>query len=735
MKKIVFLLTLCFVVNLFGVTPPVGERWIHRLGSEINRWDEAIPLGNGTMGALVWGKGNVLNISLDRCDLWEEKLPKEFSEPDFSYENLQKLVQEKNQKEISRKYNKPYHQASPTKLPGTRLVVTFPEQLKITAFDFHLYNGSAFVSFQDAGGDHKKSIIYFDPDADVLIVTLPEPIKDVSLSANKGVKSLGYQDAKITKNAQTIVLEQPRPDAESYTIAAAWSDRFMTVSFAEKESLKLCETVLKTEDEVIKIQQRSEAYWKDFWSKSRVNIPDPLAQKWYDLAIFFYGAGGRKVPMALQGVWTQDDGGLPPWKGDFHSNLNMQINYWPVLISGHEEESKVFIRFFNGLVPGHQKFAKSFYNLKEGIVLPGAMSVRGNYLGGWVQYMATPSSGMWIFQNYHWHWLYTQDKDYLKKEIYPYGQELAKGVEGLLKKDETGHWIIPLSSSAEIFDDSLRAWLVPNSNYDEAILQWFFTAMTDLAMVVGDQDGIKHYGEYARHFGDYHVDKNGYMFSKNETVAESHRVPSHIMQIYPLACLDVEQGGDTRRLIEHSLNHMYKLGTSQWTGYTFSWASAMEARAGRTDTALHYMNIYCKAFVAKNGFHLNGDQVGGYSRLRYRPFTLEGNFGHAQAVHEMLLQTWGGVIRLFPATPSSWTDASFELLRGEGGHKISAVRENKQLKSVEITANLDGKISVRKDPAMLTPNWKWSLSPVSQTDKDFVFMLKKGQTLTGSSGK
>ena len=112
--------------------------------------------------------------------------------------------------------------------------------------------------------------------------------------------------------------------------------------------------------------------------------------------------------------------------------------------------------------------------------------------------------------------------------------------------------------------------------------------------------------------------------------------------------------------IEASLAQWDKLGTSAWCGYSFSWMSCLRARVGDAEAALRYLDIFCKAFVLRNGFHANGDQTqSGLSNFTYRPFTLEGNFLAAQAVQEMLLQSWSPtpgqrdteIIRVFPATP------------------------------------------------------------------------------------
>ena len=108
--------------------------------------------------------------------------------------------------------------------------------------------------------------------------------------------------------------------------------------------------------------------------------------------------------------------------------------------------------------------------------------------------------------------------------------------------------------------------------------------------------------------------------------------------------------------------------------------------------------IYLEAFLSRNGFHINGDQTTkGYSNFRYRPFTLEGNFAAGQAVHEMLLQSWGGVLRVFPATPAKWKDVSFADLRAEGGYRDTAERRGGRTVRVRIAAGRDGRLRLR-DP-------------------------------------
>ena len=166
--------------------------------------------------------------------------------------------------------------------------------------------------------------------------------------------------------------------------------------------------------------------------------------------------------------------------------------------------------------------------------------------------------------------------------------------------------------------------------------------------------------------------------------------------------------------------------------------SCLRARVGDAETAVRDLDVFVKAFILRNGFHVNGDQTrSGFSSMQYRPFTLEGNFLAAQAVHEMLLQSWSPtpgkrdteVIRLFPATPWRWHDASFTDLRAEGGHRVSARREKNATTWFSIKAGNDGVLRIRDNFGGNVP--KWNVSGVKKAGNNFEVIVKKGQTIEG----
>ena len=200
------------------------------------------------------------------------------------------------------------------------------------------------------------------------------------------------------------------------------------------------------------------------------------------------------------------------------------------------------------------------------------------------------------------------------------------------------------------------------------------------------------------------------------------------MSIHPFGLLNIDGTRRDREIIDATIAKYEKLGTRAWTGYSFSWMSCLRARVGRAEEALRYLDIFVHAFILRNGFHANGDQLGaGFSAFRYRPFTLEGNFLAARAVHEMLLQSWGGTIRIFPAVPWKWHRASFKRLRAEGGCLVSAKRENNAAVWFKVEATRDGTVRIRDDFGGRKP--RWSRPGVRRSGRDFLVPLKAGESV------
>jgi len=704
------------------------------LEAPIKTWDEAIPLGNGLTGGLLWGSESTINLSLDRGDLWDERLPDIYHEDNWNYDTIRKLKAVGNQAEISRLFDEPYNRVPyPTKLPGGRLVLHLDESQQAKAFELDMRRALGRVRLSTG-----RLECFFSAAEPVAMIRVSGPPLTYQFLRPGGLDKLGYKPAEfgeadgMTWMVQeaalglkyAVVVASKRVGDETQLAVAITSNREGNDPLAVGK--QRVTTALDAGFDTLLAAHLK--WWDDFWSISSVTIPDLRLARHYNLAKYFYGAASRPdaPPIPLQGLWTRDDGNLPPWKGDYHHDLNTQMTYLAYHTAGLVDAGLSFINYNWDLLPAYRKFARDFYGV-EGAAMPGVATLAGKPTAGWSQYALSPTNALWVGQSFYLHWRYTMDREFLRTRAYPWLSETATGIVNLLEEKD-GKLYLPLSSSPEIHNNSLRAWLEPNSNYDLSLMQWTFDVLAEMAEELGRTEDARRWREVRAKLDDLLVDdENVLMFAKGEPFNVSHRHHSHAMAIHPLGTLHVEGSDRDRAVIAATLDRMEEKGTQAWTGYSFSWFSCVLARAGRAEEALKYLVDYERAFTLRNGFHVNGDQIGaGLSRFRYRPFTLEGNFLAMEAVHEMLLQSWGGRVRIFPAVSAKWTEVSFENLRAQGGFRVSAVRKGGKTVRVTIASAVDGPLRLINPFA----NDRFAASlPYEAAGDELRWRLKAGQTI------
>jgi alpha-L-fucosidase 2 len=709
------------------------------LTAPIDRWDEAIPLGNGLMGGLLWGNGAKLRLSLDRGDLWDLRTPEPLLDKAWNYATIRKLVAEKNQARISELFDKPYN-AFPyaTKIPAGRLELSLADSSGAESFSLDL--GTAVGQAKLDGGSVD---VFYSATQPVAMLRITGPQAEWRIVAPDSLKRLGYPPP-----------QQGQEGDASWSLQEAALGLKYAVVVAGRRNGPVTEvalTVASTQDGVDPLalgRQRVAAalqagyrqmlephveWWRQFWAKSSVRVPDQAVQQHYALVQYFYGAASRRgsPPIPLQGVWTADEGTLPPWHGDYHHDLNTQLTYWAYLSAGHWDEGTAFLDFMFDLLPVHRQFAQQFYQA-PGAAVPGVMTLDGKPMGGWSQYSLSPTNGAWVAQAFYLHWRYTMDRRFLKERAYPYCSAIAECLESLLQPGPDGTLRLPLSSSPEIHNNSLQAWLTPNSNYDLALLRWLFGATAEMAKETKDETGAQRWQKVLDQLPPLAIESQTSVLrlSPDESLTESHRHFSHLMAIHPLGTLTVAGSDGDRKTIAGSLAQLEQLGTRLWCGYSFSWMACLAARCGQAELADKYLDIFLKAFISRNGFHLNGDYKKlGHSSFAYRPFTLEGNFAAAQAVHEMLLQSWGGRVRVFPAVPQDWREVSFQDLRAQGGFAVSAQRENGVTALVRVRSEQGGLLRLQDPFAGRLPSW--NRGEVQRVGNDYQCTLRPGEILEG----
>lgn len=679
-------------------------------------WDEAIPLGNGIMGSLIWQKEGKLRFSLDRADLWDLRPVPQLQMPEFNFNWVYKKWEEKKYEEVQAlfDYGAYSQNIAPSKIPGAALEFEFSGVGEVEKAELNLgealctvkwVNGTILESFIQA--DKTIGWFRFSNYPDDLKISLVPPVyqkedtgERVDEVTGQELTRLGYEQGKVISGDNSLSYHQKGWGDFYYDVDVSWKKSgsqlngawSMSSSLSDREGYPDSKENIRINTDYSKSYREHQDWWKEFWSKSFIDIPDALLEKQWFLEQYKFGSAAREdtPPISLQAVWTADNGRMPPWKGDFHHDLNTQLSYWPAYSGNHLDLEIGFLNWLWDIKPVAERYTKQYFGV-DGLNVPGVSTLTGEPMGGWIQYSCGPTVGAWLGQHFYLHWRYTMDRDFLEQRAYPWIHDVAVFLENFSILDENGIRKLPLSSSPEIHNNSREAWFDETTNFDLGLVRFTFSKAAELAGELGKSSEAEHWQQIHDQWPDFSANETGLKFAPDEEYFESHRHFSHLMAWHPLGLIDWDNGQEDQEIIRNTLKSLEKHGPDWWTGYSYSWAGNLYARAYDGEKAAQSLRDFAECFCLKNSFHVNGDQCkAGKSKFLYRPFTLEGNFAFASGLQEMLIQSHTGIVKVFPAIPVDWKDLSFETLRTEGGFLVSAEMADGKVVLVTIKATVNG---------------------------------------------
>lgn len=674
--------------------------------SATNNWDEGLPIGNGGMGSLVYGT-NPLKVSVDRIDLWDLRPNETTKEKGFTFKNLVKLStsgRKEDWVERNRLFEdifmgKPY----PSKITAGHIELDFGDKGKQCSYSIDWHNAVVFMFFDG----QLAAEIFMPSSINVGVIKL---YRDCTIALhvptylsgkpqNKSgldesiSETLGYPQARQCTDGAFTWYEQNTNTNYSFGIVAykMGGEIYYTLATTDDctEYIEYAKELLKSAaakgiDQLLTQHKKD---WKKYWSKSSIKTGDALIDETYQKSWYLFKCCSKKggYPMPLQGVWTADNDCLPPWKGDYHFDTNVELSYQSYLKANRIDEGKALVEYLWNMRHTYKKFARDFFDV-EGILLPSCSTLDGRAMGGWAQYSLSPTMTIWAAQSFDEYYFYTGDKAFLKNRAYPFMREVGRAIEGLLQ-EKNGKLYLPVSTSPEIYDATPKAYLEPNSNFDLSLMIYLYKTLRGYAKEMGED--AQHYEKLLKKLDDIAIDESGVvMLDRRQKLPETHRHFSHIMCLYPLHLINYDTN-EHKRIYESTIAQLELLGTGLWVGFSFAMMSQIYAMAKKGNASYEKLYQFCRGFVGENGFHLNGDfKQYGYTTFHYRPFTLESLFGFCDALQEMLLQDHQRYIELFPAIPDEWkkSEISFKNLRSRGGLLISAKMTNGKVHDLIINA-------------------------------------------------
>lgn len=435
--------------------------------------------------------------------------------------------------------------------------------------------------------------------------------------------------------------------------------------------------------------------------------PGLAALYWnYGRYLFISSTRPGSLPPNLQGLWA--DGTSTPWNGDYHTNINIQMNYWPMEQVGLSEFVQPLMSMMERLVPSGQESAKCFYGSEaEGWVLHMMTNV-WNYTapGEHPSWGATNTGGAWLCAHLWDHYRYTLDKDFLKR-AYPIMRGAARFFLSTLVEEPVHQWLVtaPSSSPENAFwcgKDSIATSICMGPTMDVQLLGELFSSTSAAAGILGiDKDFSDSLAAATKRFPPMRVDSRGRLMEWLEEYAEVEPQHRHVSHLYGLHGLHPGNSISTLRspALAEACRNTLKVRGDGGTGWSRAWKINFYARLGDGDHALKLLKALLAPAVRyseidtlsvpyyKGNLHL--EQFSGtFPNLfcSHPPFQIDGNFGGTSGITEMLLQSQDEYIALLPALPSGWRSGSARGLRARGNVSVDFNWNNSRVEQVTITS-------------------------------------------------
>ena len=386
------------------------------------------------------------------------------------------------------------------------------------------------------------------------------------------------------------------------------------------------------------------------------------------------------LPANLQGLWN--DSNNAPWFSDYHANINVQMNYWPAEVANLSECQLPFLNLVVSQIPAWHLTTQAApeYKLAPGAPVRGfAIRTSHNITGG-MGWDWDKTANAWYCQHFWEHYAFTGDRQYLRTMAYPVLKETTEFWEDHLKALPDGRLVVPNGWSPEHgpHEDGV--------SYNQEIVWDLFTNYVQAATIL---DVDPDYRARVRAMRDKlvvpKIGKWGQLQEWMEDIDDPndhHRHTSHLFGVFPGRQFTVDATPDMVKAAKVSL--VARTDGGDVREWSFAWRTALYARMHDGDAAhREFDQLFSDRNTCLNLFGL------------HPPMQMDGDFGITAGVAEMLLQSQEGEINLLPALPATWSSGFVSGLRARGGFTVSERWRGGRLQAATIVSSLGGPCKVR----------------------------------------
>ena len=398
-----------------------------------------------------------------------------------------------------------------------------------------------------------------------------------------------------------------------------------------------------------------------------------LASQYFQLGRYLLIASSRPgcMPSHLHGLWIKD--WAPKYNCAYHLNVNIEMNYWPAEVGNLSELHVPFFDFIDALRENGRTTAREVYDCNGFVLHHNVDGTLETGPFGKAEWGFWPMGAAWACQNVWSHYLFSEDRKFLREKGYPIIREAAEFVyDYLMENPDTGKLIFGPSTSPENFfltSEGEKAHVMTGVAMDQELTWDLFTNCIAAAEVLGLEDEFT--GKLVRaleRLEKPQIGKDGRVLEWRLPLKEAsphHRHVSHLFAVYPghqfTAESEVELYEASIKSLETRIQEREKLNFRQVPAWAKAYSMLIWARFQRADDAYTaYKQMFKYGQISNNLF-----VAFGHDRV-----IMDANGGGAAGIAEMLIQSHKGYVELLPALPSQWNEGSFRGLRAVGGFEV-----------------------------------------------------------------